>query len=611
MSLPSRQTAGYVVVLAVCFLLAMTAGWTTLGAQIDNDAYDFLYRVFPFEPDSLSCGILAIDERTLIDMGGMRRLRDIIASGLEIINSVEPRAVVIDLILADESDADQDVRLAAALAAAPNLVLASDLINGGWEEPRPEFQASAAATGHVHADPDPLDNVTRRIPLEKASGMDRRWALSLEAFRLASGGGPVTESPYQIEVGGLRIPAARRDARSILVRYLRREAGERSSIPLVTIAELRADPSLAEEFRGKVVFVGVTAQSAADDRHMTPYSAGQPMPGVEIHATAYETLSHGEFLVEAPDSSVLLFSLALAAAAGLTFAYRSGWGSYVLGGLLIVTAHAVPFWLFRADIVLSSTPPIAGAWLSVVGAATYQHFVVRRRLTQSETARSRYQQAIHFVTHEMRSPLTAIQGSSELMGRYKLPEQKSQELAQMINAESKRLARMIQTFLDVERISEGDMEIKREPYELVALIDTCFERVKPLAERKSIAIRLGHLDGASLTGDQELMEYAVYNLMNNAVKYSPAETEITISTRSANGHMRISVADQGIGMDDKELKSIFKKFYRTKKAESSGVAGTGIGLAIVEQIVVTHHGRMEVSSVPGQGSTFTIVLPMS
>jgi signal transduction histidine kinase len=610
MSFPSRQTIGYIAVLAVCFLVAMAGGWTTLGTQIDNDAYDFLFRVSPFEPASLSSIVLAIDERTLIDMGGIRHQRDIISTGLEAIAEVEPRAVVVDLILADQSDPEQDARLAAAFAATPNLVLSSDLITDGWEDPRLEFSASAAAIGHVHADPDPLDNVTRRIPLEKAAPMDRRWALSLEAYRLANGAGPITESSDQLDVDGLIIPAARRDARSIFVRYLRRGPDDRSPIPMVTVAQLTADPSLAERFQDRVVFVGVTAQSAADDRHMTPYSAGQPMPGVEIHATAYETLAHGQFLIPASDSSVLLFCLSLCVAAGLTFAFRSGWWSYVLGGLLLVAAHAVPFALFHSDVVFAYTAPVATAWLSVVGAATYQHFVVRRRLRTSETARSRYQQAIHFVTHEMRSPLTAIQGSSELMGRYKLPEEKSNELAKMINAESKRLARMIQTFLDVERITEGEMEIKREPYEVIPLIDTCFERVKPLAERKRITVKLGHLDGASLIGDFELMEYAVYNLMNNAVKYSPVETEITVSSHAADGHVHISVQDQGIGMDEKELKNIFKKFYRTKKAESSGITGTGIGLSIVDQIVTTHHGRMKVTSQPEQGSTFTIILPL-
>jgi len=244
----------------------------------------------------------------------------------------------------------------------------------------------------------------------------------------------------------------------------------------------------------------------------------------------------------------------------------------------------------------------------VAAAASYQHFVVRRALHASETERKRYQQAIHFVTHEMRTPLTAIQGSSELMGRYNLTEEKRKQMAEMINQESKRLARMIQTFLDVERLSDGQMELKREQFTAKELVEACLQRVRPLGERKNIHVTTGELAG-HLEGDRELMEYALYNLMTNAVKYSGADTVVTVTCRPQGDRVRLSVQDQGIGMDAKELRQIFQKFYRTKRAEASGEKGTGIGLSIVEQIVHHHGGKMEVTSQPGHGSCFTVVLP--
>jgi len=244
----------------------------------------------------------------------------------------------------------------------------------------------------------------------------------------------------------------------------------------------------------------------------------------------------------------------------------------------------------------------------VAAAASYQHFVVRRALRTSETERKRYQQAIHFVTHEMRTPLTAIQGSSELMGRYNLSEEKRRQMTEMINQESKRLARMIQTFLDVERLSDGQMELKREQFTARELVEACLERVRPLGERKNIRVSTAELAG-SLEGDRELMEYAIYNLMTNAVKYSGPGTEVTVGCRIEGDRVRLSVQDQGIGMDAKELRQIFQKFYRTKRAEASGEKGTGIGLSIVEQIVQHHGGKMEVTSQPGRGSCFTVILP--
>jgi len=110
-------------------------------------------------------------------------------------------------------------------------------------------------------------------------------------------------------------------------------------------------------------------------------------------------------------------------------------------------------------------------------------------------------------------------------------------------------------------------------------------------------------------GDRELMEYAVFNLLTNAVKYSEPDTRVTVACRVQGDRLRLSVQDQGIGMDSKELRQIFQRFYRTKRAEESGEAGTGIGLSIVDQIVRHHGGKIEVTSAPGQGSCFTVVLP--
>src|SRR6185295_3925752 len=187
-------------------------------------------------------------------------------------------------------------------------------------------------------------------------------------------------------------------------------------------------------------------------------------------------------------------------------------------------------------------------------------------------------------------------------------DDKRKQMAEMINSESKRLARMIQTFLDVERLSEGEMELKHEPFDAGLLVLTCLDRARPLADRKQIVIHCDEPVEATLNGDKELMEYAFYNLLTNAIKYSEAESRVWIESQATGGELRLSVRDEGIGMDAKELRQIFTKFYRTKKAEASGEAGTGIGLSIVDQIVRNHGGRMEVESEPGAGSCFTMVL---
>jgi signal transduction histidine kinase len=599
-SSPNSLTLGYVAILGAALALAILAGWTALAAQIDDYAYDWMFRLHPPALGPSHAVILAIDDATFNSMGGVRAYRGMLAQALELLAPAQPKVVAVDMVLADRGDPAEDNRLLHAMQSTKNLVLATHLENGRWENPLDGFRRAAAALGHDRADEHSRDGVTRQIPIEERGEHERHWALALETLRLARGQ-RILESPEDVQLGDELIPAARtaENDRGLRVLY----AGE---IPTVSLKDLVDNPALAAaRFHNQVVFLGVTSISATYDRVATPNGQGR-IPGVEVHAQLFETLERGIFLTDASNLSVLGFCLAAGIIAGLIFAFLSGWLAYAAAGVLLIAAHATPFLLFRAGVVFPFFSPLASAWLTAIAAASYQHFVVRRALTASEMERRRYQQAIHFVTHEMRTPLTAIQGSSELMGRYNLSEEKRKQIAEMINVESKRLARMIQTFLDVERLSDGQMELKKEPFEVPAIVEACLGRVRPLAERKNIRILTRELDG-NLEGDRELMEYAIYNLLTNAVKYSPPDTQITVACRTEGTQLRLSVQDQGIGMDAKELRQIFQKFYRTKRAEASGEAGTGIGLAIVEQIVHHHGGKMEVTSKPGQGSCFTVV----
>ena len=589
--------------MAGCFALGLSAGLLPPAQRFDNYAYDELStrRQSDWQPSSV---VVAIDERTFRERGGTPNIREIESEALDSLALASPAAVATDLILADAVDPDRDKRLEESLGATPKLILSCDIVSDAgtplrWEDPLPRFQAFAATEpGHVELMENRLDGVTRQIPLERIVPGTRRWALSLQALAVKRGQ-TIIETPQGIELGELAVPAPRTaSGRPLYIRYL-----PQGRIPIISVPEIGAH---VREISGKTVFLGVTALSAARDRVVTP--SGDSISGVEALAQAFETLAHGQFLTPARDGTLLMVCLGLAAAAGLIFALLSGWPAYALAVALLAFAHYLPVLFFRHNVVLPYFAPVAVAWLCSAGAAIYQHFFVRRQLAQSESERSRYQQAIHWAAHEMRTPLTAIQGSSEIMARYNLPDAKRNQLTEMINAESKRLARIIQTFLDVERLAEGQMELKREPFGAAEIVDACLKRVTPLAERKRISIAVDNEIESELLGDRELMEYAFYNLLTNAVKYSPADTHIRIFSQLRDGTLRLAVQDQGIGMDAKELKNIFRKFYRTKRAEASGEVGTGIGLSIVEQIVVHHGGRIDVTSEPGKGSCFTIIM---
>ena len=586
--------------------LAILIDDLSFGRQFDQYAYDFLYRLEKPRPWIPGSAILAIDEKTLTKYGGQSGIRDALAAGLERIAPAKPLAVAVDIILAEPGSPKSDAKLERAFADTRNLVLASYAMpDGTWNEPLERFRNHAIAVGQVHADFDRYDTVSRDLPLAKAAGRDRRWALAFDTFLAAHALRIDEESPRDLLAGPVRIPTARDEEHVIRIRYRPPEMG---GIPKVSIADLDANPGLAAQFAGKAAFAGETAQ--ARDSWMTPYSNGNFTPGIEINASLYETLSQRWFPVDAPSAAVLGACLALAIGATAAYALTSGWIAIVLAALIVAASQAIPATAFAGQVIWPWLPGTLAALFSIVGAAAWKHLLVRRDLARAEHQRTRYQQAMQFVTHEMRTPLTAIQGSSELIGRYgSMPEAKRKQMAELINSESKRLARMIETFLSVERLSAGQMELKQERFPLPELVERCTERARPLAERKQIAIDIDRLPSDDLTGDRELMEYALYNLLTNAVKYSAPETRVRVfGEDERGGRVRLCVEDHGIGMDQREVSRIFEKFYRTKKAEQSGEAGTGIGLSIVEQIVTQHGGSIQVESEPGKGSRFTLLL---
>lgn len=218
--------------------------------------YDFLFRTSAAPRNEPNSVVLGIDERSLSRMGGIRGIRRIVGEGLKELTAYNPRVVVLDLILPEAGDPADDDLLEHAMSRTPNLVLAADLTRDNeWEDPLPRFRRHAAAVGHVHADPDPYDNVMRRIPMEKIGQQRRFWALALEAFRLDRHA-EIVEEPDALQVSGTRIVSRREDSRPLLIRY-------RPAMPEVSFWQLRNGGPAAERVRNKVVFIGITAQSAA------------------------------------------------------------------------------------------------------------------------------------------------------------------------------------------------------------------------------------------------------------------------------------------------------------------------------------------------------------
>ncbi len=604
------DTAAAWLLALVCAILCALLAWTPLAARFDNAVFDWFERIHPAGQRSPSAVIAAIDDRTLMETGGDRALRRTLIRLLDRLAATPPAVLALDITLADPGDTAEDAALAAAMARIPKLALAAEMLpdGSGWQMPIPAFATHAAAVGHVHALAGPFDDVNRRIPLERVSARQRLWALSLEALRLQTNAPAPVSSPTDVSVGAFTFQSRWDQGRPFRIRY--RPPGDMETVSVRDLLSGAADPAV---LKGKVVFVGVTSLSAIRDRLFTPVALDRPMAGVEIHAQAFETLAAGPLpggtLHEASLIWTVLLAFAFALLMATAFVWLQGRISLVAGFLVLALAQFTPYLFFRQDWIMPAFAPVSASAAAFIVCGAWRFLIVRKQLASAESAKSRYQQAFHFVAHEMRTPLTAIQGSSELISRYNLPEEKRKQIGQMINAESKRLARMITTFLDVERLNAGQAEMTTTDVDTGDLIGACVARASGLADAKAIRIEWDGAPGLTIRGDSELLGYAIYNLLTNAIKYSPRDSRVRIAAAHDGRGVLISVSDQGIGMTKDEVKRLFQKFYRTERAEKSGIQGTGIGLSIVKEIVTLHGGSITVESAPEQGSTFTVILP--
>ena len=228
---------------------------------------------------------------------------------------------------------------------------------------------------------------------------------------------------------------------------------------------------------------------------------------------------------------------------------------------------------------------------------------------QHELAQTR-SDVVALVSHEMRTPLTAIQGMTELLAAYDIEPVRRKEMTLAINDEVKRMARMIGDYLDIAGIEMGKTPLRSAPLHIESLVERCLLLFEPLAQEKSIRLLRDFAgDAPPMLGDADLLARVFGNLISNALKYSPAGTDVSVSIRF--GHDRISVAieDHGYGIPPEDIDRIFQKFYRVPRLQDADVPGTGLGLTFVREIVELHGGAVRVRSAPGTGSVFTVYLP--
>ncbi|WP_033542161.1 two-component system histidine kinase PnpS [Planococcus sp. CAU13] len=215
------------------------------------------------------------------------------------------------------------------------------------------------------------------------------------------------------------------------------------------------------------------------------------------------------------------------------------------------------------------------------------------------------------VSHELRTPVTSIKGFSETLidGAYK-DESTLLSFLEIIQTETNRLETLIEELLELSRVEQSGFEVDAQPTDMKAVIEYAIEMVQPALEEKEMELKTS-LEPLTVSGDANRLVQIMMNLLANAINYSAPEKTIGVHLYKKRNQAVIEVRDEGIGIHPTEINRVFERFYRVDKARSRNSGGTGLGLSIVKHLVEAHHGKIEVQSTPGQGSVFTIYLPLA
>jgi signal transduction histidine kinase len=256
--------------------------------------------------------------------------------------------------------------------------------------------------------------------------------------------------------------------------------------------------------------------------------------------------------------------------------------------------------------------------IAVQAGYALERILLQKQLVLEHAAAHRHEELsrmksyfVSSVSHELKTPLTSIRLFAEMLrDKKKLSPRKYIEYLQIIEGESERLQRLIENILDFSKIERGIKEYHFERIEFNEVVRRVLKlfRYQLMIHHFRVATRISRKH-FYIQGDTDALIEVIMNLLSNAIKYSTETKYISVVTALKQGDVSVSVTDRGIGICESEFKKIFKPYYRCQDESSSKTVGSGLGLALVNHIVTAHDGRVEVSSKPGKGSTFTIHLP--
>jgi two-component system phosphate regulon sensor histidine kinase PhoR len=375
----------------------------------------------------------------------------------------------------------------------------------------------------------------------------------------------------------------------------RAAAGDFAPLPLPAARDEVAD--LGDAVGGMVAQLGQTIRTLTDERNRSAAILSSMVEGVAVVGSDERILYCNqafEQILELPQGSSQGKKLVEALRqAELVSAVRQ-----VLPGGDEITGEVEVGTVRRRSFSVTAAPVRAAGASSAV--------LVLHDITELRRLERVRRDFVANVSHEFKTPLTAIQGFAETLLGGALDDQANRKrFVEIIREQSQRLTRLTDDLLKLSRIEAGRLELESHPVSVPALVKACVESARLKAESKGLQIRVELTeDIPAIRGDAVQLSEVLQNLVDNAMQYTPPGGNIDV-TAYCNGHEVIfTVADTGIGIPESDLERIFERFYRVDAARSREAGGTGLGLSIARHIVDAHGGRIWVESAVGQGSRF-------
>jgi len=214
------------------------------------------------------------------------------------------------------------------------------------------------------------------------------------------------------------------------------------------------------------------------------------------------------------------------------------------------------------------------------------------------------------ISHELKTPIGGISILSEAIAEGSDDPDLVKNFSARLKIEAERLTHLVQEIIDLSRIQDQNTTLNSEYFSLKEVIEEAMYQSKVHAEKQQVQVNFSPEGDIEFFGDRKQILIAISNLVENAISYSPERTSVSIVLKQSENIAEIAISDQGVGIEEAELQRIFERFYRVDPARSRETGGTGLGLSIVKHVISNHGGEVQVWSVPGTGSTFTVLLPL-